>query len=596
MDVTCSALSGLRSIFDSVRFNFEHLAEKYLPQHGITVAEKVKSSPKRFKVEEVNRDVQLEALSLILKIWLRRIHLLEEEGRTAIRNFKTEINNTQKNVIEPYKAILLSSESKEPGESLMRHTNLEEACTRLLTEKEKANFDMLEEDRRRLNMESAFVSSVLGLKIDFLDCLEEMKPEFRGHWTLEEWIVTFLQKNYQSMKTIDKTSLTKDLLGEMGFDPSSAAIETILKRANEMQHHIEACEWAKIFIADEFKYNPLLSTFVPKFPVGESSGFHHPSKPGEESESGEQQRHLKPEIVYFVSQEQADFLNNAQYFPFVRPTFSVDKLPWLHLTRKPEEESGNTAKQHIPKVSIGVTHARSSIGSPTQDFLFVPPKFSVRKSPWFHLTRKPEEDNAVEQHHPNVSLADTHVQGSIRNNAEDFLRDRGLLDDQRYTLLFHGTDHQSAANILNRGIYLPAGRQKRDFSSGKGFYVTASLDQAIKWARSTTSKPAILIFKVKRDDLLQKARKLDLTSDLEEWRETVHYFRSDEGPAYKGKGIRKKYDLIEGPVATASSSSGTSDQLMWQPKHSSYQLCLISDEFAKKFYHALQFILLDSRL
>jgi len=508
MDVTCNALSGLRSIFDSARFNTEHLTEKYPP-----VAKKVNSSPKLLKVEEVIRDVEMEALSLILKLWLQRIHLTEEEDRRELRNFEAEINKTQMDVIGPYKAILRSSESKELKELLMGKLNkhLEKACTRLLTEKKKANFEMLEEDRRRLNMETAFVNSVLGLKIDFLDCLEEMEPEFRGHWTLKEWIVTFLQNNYHSMETRDKISPTKDLLGGMGFDPSSTAIETILKRADKMQHHIEACEWAEIFIADEFKYNSLLSPFVPKFSVGESSGFHLPSKPGEQSENGELQRHPKPEIISSVSQEQADFLGIAQDFPFAPSEFSI-------------------------------------------------------------------------------GMSSTHAQGSIGIHVHDFLRDRGLSDNQQYRLLFHGTDHQSAVNILNRGIYLPAGRQKRDFSSGKGFYVT-SLDQALEWARSTTSNPAILIFQVERDDLLN-AKKLDLTSNEEKWREIVDYFRSDEGPAYRGKEIRNAYDLIEGPVATASSSRETSNQLMWQPKHSSYQLCLISDEFAKKFSQTLHLILL----
>ena len=526
MDFSRKVLTAARSIFDSARLNIEHLAKKYPPpQRGISVAKEVESSSKRLKVEEKDRkDVELEALSLILKLWLRKIHLTAEEGKIGLQDFEAQIINTLIDVIEPYKAILRSRESKEPEELLMGKLDkkLEKACIRMLTEKKKANFEMLEEDRKRMNMEETFVSSVLGLKIDFLDCLEEMEPEFRGHYTLKEWIVTFLQNNSQSMETRDKTSLTKDLLGEMGFDPSSAAIETILKRAHEMQHHIEACEWAEIFIADEFKYNPLLFPFVPKFSVGESSGLPLPSKPGEECENGEQQHHLKLEIVFFVPQEQADFPEIAQDFPFV-----------------PEEE---------------------------------------RRS-------------AAEQHHLRVSFVVTHAQGSIGTHAQDFLRDRGLSnDDQRYMLLFHGTDHQSATNILNRGIYLPAGRQKRDFSSGKGFYVT-SLDQASKWARSTTSKPAILIFQVKRNGPL-KAKKLDLTSNLEEWRKTVHYFRSDEGPAHIAKEIRKAYDLIEGPVATANSSTETSDQLMWQPNHSSYQQCLISDEFAKKFYQTLHFILI----
>ena len=513
MDSSCRVLTAARAIFDFVRFNIEHLAKKYpQPQRGNPVAKEVESPPKRLKVEEVDRkDVELEALSLILKLWLRRILLTAEEGKMRLRNFEAEINKTLMDVIEPYKATLRSPESKEPERLLMEKLdkNLETACKRLLREKKKANFEMLEEDRRRMNMEWTFVSSVLGLKIDFLDCLGEMEPQFRDHWTLKEWIVTFLQNNSQSMKTRDKTLLTNDLLGEMGFDSSSAAIKTILKRAQEMQHHIEACEWAEIFIADEFKYNPLLSPFVPKFSVGKSSRLHLPHKPGEESENGEQQR---PEIVSLVSQEQADFLGIAQGVPFV-----------------PEEESGSAV---------------------------------------------------------------THAQGSIGSRAQNFLRSRRLsVDDQRYMLLFHGTDHQSADNILNRGIYLPAGRQKRDFSSGKGFYVTKSLDQASKWARSTTSKPAILIFQVKRNGLLN-AKKLDLTSNLEKWIKTVHYFRSDERPAYIAKDISKAYDLIEGPVATASSSREASDQLMWQPNHSSYQLCLISDEIAKKFYQTLHFILL----
>ena len=525
MAVTHCVLTGSRSIFDSVRFNTEHLAKKYPPQRGIIVAETVESSPKRSKVQEVNRDVELEALSLILKLWQRKISLTAEEAKIGLRNFEAEINKTLMDVIEPYKAILRTRQSKEPEELLMEKfdKDLEKACTRLLVKKKNANFEMLEEGRRRLNMESTFVSSVLGLKIDFLDCLEEMEPEFRGHWTLEEWIVTFLQNNSHSMDARNKTSLTKDLLVKMGFDPSSAAIETILKRAHEMQHHIEACEWAEIFIADEFKYNPLLSPFVPKFSVDESSGLHLPSKLGEESENDEHQRHLQPEIVPFVSQEQDDFHGIAQDVPFV-----------------PEEEIAS----------------------------------------------------AAEQHHPRDSFA----QGSIKTRAQDFLRNRGLPDDQRYMLLFHGTDHQSATNILNRGIYLPAGRQKRDFSSGKGFYATKSLEHASRWVRSATSKPAILIFQVKRNDLLN-AKRLDLTSTyftstLEKWRETVNYFRSDEVPAYIGKDIRKTYDLIEGPVATASSSSETSDQLMWQPNHLSHQLCLISDEIAKKFYQTLHSVLL----
>lgn len=91
MDVTRSVLTGSRPIFYSLRFNIEHLAEKYPPQRGILVAEKVESSPKRLKVEEVNRHVELEALSMILKLWLRRIHLTAEEGKWDLEILKPKL-------------------------------------------------------------------------------------------------------------------------------------------------------------------------------------------------------------------------------------------------------------------------------------------------------------------------------------------------------------------------------------------------------------------------------------------------------------------------------------------------------------------------
>ena len=82
---------------------------------------------------------------------------------------------------------------------------------------------------------------------------------------------------------------------------------------------------------------------------------------------------------------------------------------------------------------------------------------------------------------------------------EILLEDKDNDEDEEHILLFHGTDHQSAKNILSvRGIYLNAGRQKRDFSYGKGFYLSKNFDEALNWANCTTAKPAILIFKANR--------------------------------------------------------------------------------------------------
>ena len=162
-------------------------------------------------------------------------------------------------------------------------------------------------------------------------------------------------------------------------------------------------------------------------------------------------------------------------------------------------------------------------------------------------------------------------------------------EDAEHTVLFHGTDHESAKNILaDRGIYLFAGRQKRDFSSGMGFYLTKSADDALNWATSTTTKPAILIFKVNRR-FLDEAKKLNLFDDEQKWREIVSNFRSARRTA-KTRSSLSSYELIEGPLATVTRSE-TSDKLMVDPKPSSYQICLISCKFAESFQQTLHSVL-----
>jgi len=170
---------------------------------------------------------------------------------------------------------------------------------------------------------------------------------------------------------------------------------------------------------------------------------------------------------------------------------------------------------------------------------------------------------------------------------------RTLLNDfpqpnEQNVVLFHGTDHQRAADIFDRGIYLSAGREKRDFSSGKDFYLTNDFDEAFNWARSTTSKPAILVFQVNREHL-SNARKLNLNNDEERWRKMVSIIRSDEETAQTRKSLMKSYDLIEGPMATVQLSE--SGELVLERKASSHQICLISDRFAEEFEQTLQSLL-----
>ncbi|KAJ7340144.1 hypothetical protein OS493_002871 [Desmophyllum pertusum] len=236
---------------------------------------------------------------------------------------------------------------------------------------------------------------VLGLK---LDGLEEMPTdEHRHHRTLGDWIEILLENNCESVNSADNAILTKELLVSIGFDPQSPAIETILARsfATSAQHHIEACEWAQIFIKDEFKYNPLLSPAI------------------------------------------------ANKFPL-------------------KSDSSNM---------------------------------------WFPLSSIAEGERYEDINPVNIMNLATKESDTSRN-IHSVLRG---FQDERNIVLFHGTDHQSAKNILDRGIYLCAGRQKRDFSCGKGFYLTNSLDEALNWAKSTTAKPAIVTFQVNREYFMMLA-------------------------------------------------------------------------------------------
>ena len=339
---------------------------------------------------------------------------------------------------------------------------------------------MLEKgNSHQLRRDTASICYLLGLRHDFLDSLDEIPPEKRDHFTLCDWIVTFLGNNYESISFPDKKSLSKSLLSAIGFDPSSSAVETMMSRAERTQHHIEACEMAELFIRDEFKYNPLLCSLVKRFP--------------------------------FLS----DLTNS-----------------WFQLPPSTTDKTREEANEDICHVNI-----------------------------------------------VNVVTKESHATTQLQSIFSDLVS-----QDEQNVVLFHGTDHLSASDILFRGIDLCAGRQKRDFSCGSGFYLTDNFDEALNWANNTTEKPAVLIFRVNRLEHLDNARKLNLYENGEKWREIVSSFRSGKRTAKTRKSLAE-YDLIEGPAATIARNEN--GELVIDPKPSSYQMCLISDEFADKFRETL---------
>lgn len=419
---------------------------------------------------------KLEVRSFIFKIWLRRIQLTREKNQDiCLLDFEYAIHNAQEAVKQFKDFIYNQRYNREELQAMLPYyeQSVQEASTKTLEENEKASFEMLQEDVAIFFSNKARICALLGLQLDFLFCLDEMSPEDRDHLTIFDWIVTFLANDYESVLPTDN----KALLAAIGFDPLSSAVETIMARAGNTQQHIETCEMAERFIRDEFKYNPLLSPQVGRFPFQSS-------------------------------------LTNT----------------WFQL---PSDEKGKTLC-HINVMNV-VT---------------------------------------------NESAVCTLIQTKLSDLVPE---------DEQTVVLFHGTDHKSARDILLRGIDLREGRQNRDFSCGSGFYLTPrnKLDDALNWGKSITTKPALLIFQLNRREHLD-ARKLNLHGNQQRWREIVSSFRSGKRTA-KTRNSLIEYDLIEGPAATISRNE--SGELVIEQKPSSDQMCLISDDYALNFRQALHSVM-----
>ena len=487
MASSLAVMTASRSIFESEGVEAERFIQGLkLPVRCNTRVDKMETdSSESSGDDESDKDeteenfpglFELEALTLIIKLWLRRIRQTKQDQQKTLQYFEYKLCRVLFERVEPCKKLFASKKSKDLNDlPMLQHymKRLSKACDGLVKEKVKVNFQMHEEDRRRLDKYTVFVCSLLGLRLDFLDRLEEMPPEIRDHQTLYYWIVNFLRNNNETLSKTEKNSFGyMEQLYAIGFDPSSLAVASILVRASSMEQHIEACEWAERRIQDEFKYNILLSQQSKRFPF-EIAG----------------------------------------------------RAEWL-------KEDG--------VIIANVVTEKSESSMKTQSML-------------------------------------TKLE----------------LYGEQQVVLFHGTDHESACDIMNgRGIHLEAGRKKRDFSSGAGFYLTKNLDDALSWACSTTVKPAILVFRVELD-FLDKASKLNLNEGdgLTEWRKIVNFFRLDKGP----RNIRSRlsaFDLIEGKSAIATRSETTNGNvLMFEQNPSSYQMCLISEKFAEMFQKRLHSIL-----
>ena len=179
------------------------------------------------------------------------------------------------------------------------------------------------------------------------------------------------------------------------------------------------------------------------------------------------------------------------------------------------------------------------------------------------------------------------------------------LSNDNFEFFVHGTNHQSAKNIIEKGILLGEGAARQDFSDGSGFYLGNDLEEAVKWARHRYDDgEAVLIYQVDKKELRgdNNEKGLDLRNDEDEdededeWERVVTeyrltgYGRRQKKPSQAYRNKLKKNHFIEGPMASVSRTNPTP-----QEKVGTYQLCVRKEACAKLFDRSLSYVIFFER-
>ena len=171
---------------------------------------------------------------------------------------------------------------------------------------------------------------------------------------------------------------------------------------------------------------------------------------------------------------------------------------------------------------------------------------------WFdecvESTKNDEDSSLIPVPVINVTTEEA-ATGNIRKKIKEFETNHPV-----EKLYFHGTDHKSAANILEEGINLGKGAEYCDFSHGYGFYAADDYRYALEWTR-THKRRAVIMFGMKDD--CPEYGKFDLSDHQRsrDWKSVTEYFRAG-APRRKAGLKRALLDEIDnskciiGPIKT----------------------------------------------
>ena len=174
------------------------------------------------------------------------------------------------------------------------------------------------------------------------------------------------------------------------------------------------------------------------------------------------------------------------------------------------------------------------------------------------------------------------------------------LSDDQFDVFFHGTNHESAQDIIEHGIDLSKARKgvPQDFSDGDGYYLCNSFEETLKWVGSDVRQgegQAIVIYRVDKRELRgdNNDKGLDLRGDNLQWVRVVSEYRipSSGKPAKKrsqpDNKLRKHWKTmpyIEGPISSGSKNPSYAD---FDCSKGTYQLCVRTDNCAQLFDKSL---------
>ena len=211
-----------------------------------------------------------------------------------------------------------------------------------------------------------------------------------------------------------------------------------------------------------------------------------------------------------------------------------------------------------------------------------------RVNEWFQVVKEDDQEGKT------ISVINIdHIKGSEKVYSPQYRTEfpKGLLDAD-HKILFHGTNHHGAQSISEEGILLSKGAKNQDFSSGKGFYLSSSIEEALQWACHRFDRPAVVVYKIQLETLANyNGFDLQGEENKQQWKEIVIQCRKSQNQDKKFlRRIRKQYNYIEGPMASISKNR----QEMSRPprqKENSYQFCILSEELAEDFYTSLHSLL-----